>query len=345
MTLEENPPAFTKVDVETPLGTSGMRGARNVMNYVVGNLFESPAKVLVNTVNTVGVMGKGIAKEFKRIYPEMFRQYQALCEARLFDVGQLWLYKTPHKWILNFPTKRHWRQPSKVEYIEAGLKKFVETYSEKGITSIAFPMLGCGNGELDWETQVRPLMESYLKNELVDVFVYLYHRDAFIPEHRNADEIAAWLRSEPASLAFAEFMDDLQVLLSRQDEFVLPNGRNRFRCYIVRDKDEQPVLKIEGDGWVDFVENWQLLDLWQNVTAAGFFTGLTVPGGLEHVVTYMQVVFSELPYFKWVLYSSDYKELGEHSAALQLVAPVRSSLERTVLPEMVTSYGGSKKES
>ena len=145
-----------------------------MITYVVGDIFTSPAKVLVNTVNTVGVMGKGIAYGFKRIYPEMFEQYQYFCEEGMFNVGQLWLYKTPHKWILNFPTKKHWRSKSKVEYIEAGLQKFVDTYDLKGMLSVAFPMLGCGNGGLDWNTQIQPLMEEYLTDLPIDIFIYLY---------------------------------------------------------------------------------------------------------------------------------------------------------------------------
>ncbi|MCC7430560.1 macro domain-containing protein, partial [bacterium] len=82
-----------------------------MINYIKGSLFESPAKVLVNTVNTVGAMGKGIAKTFKLLYPEMFEAYQKLCENKQFKVGELWLYKTPNKWILNFPTKKHWKSP------------------------------------------------------------------------------------------------------------------------------------------------------------------------------------------------------------------------------------------
>ena len=113
-----------------------------MINYVVCDLFLSPATVLVNTVNTEGVMGKGIAREFKQIYPEMFREYQTLCERGLFDVGKLHWYKTANKWVLNFPTKKHWRRPSEVEYIRTGLKRFVATYHEQGVTAVSFPQLG-----------------------------------------------------------------------------------------------------------------------------------------------------------------------------------------------------------
>lgn len=110
-----------------------------MITYVAGNLFTSPAQVLVNTVNTQGVMGKGIALQFRKTFPDMFKKYQDLCETNKIDIGVLWIYKTPHKWILNFPTKRHWRNPSRAEYIEIGLRKLSEKFNELGIYSIAFP--------------------------------------------------------------------------------------------------------------------------------------------------------------------------------------------------------------
>lgn len=176
-----------------------------MITYVKGDLLRSPAKVLVNTVNTVGVMGKGIAYDFKRIYPEMFSQYQHYCENGLLKIGKLWLYKTPHKWILNFPTKRHWRNKSKVEYLEAGLEKFANTYDSKGIVSISFPQLGCGNGELDWGSQVQPLMEKYLRRLPIDIYIHHYEKtDKSIPEHRRVSEMKQWLRSEPRFLPLAD---------------------------------------------------------------------------------------------------------------------------------------------
>lgn len=144
-----------------------------MITYVKMNIFESPAQVIVNTVNTVGVMGKGIAKQFKEFYPEMFMEYQRFCELKLLEVGKLWIYKTENKWNLNFPTKKHWRNPSKIDYIEEDLQKFVANYKEKGIRSISFPPLGCGNGGLNWEKEVKPLMEKYLKNLDIDIFIHV----------------------------------------------------------------------------------------------------------------------------------------------------------------------------
>ena len=197
--------------------------------YVKGNLFQSPAQTLVNTVNTVGVMGKGVTLEFKRLFPEMYAQYRALCESGQFKVGQLWLYKTPQKWVLNFPTKQHWRAPSRLEYVEAGLKKFVQVYDEMGIHSIAFPPLGCGNGQLDFETQVRPLMEHYLKNLPIDIFIYPDRKSQFV-EHLNVEEMEAWLRSEPASLPFSEVWQDLSAreVLARLVELNLEIAKGEF---------------------------------------------------------------------------------------------------------------------
>ena len=101
-----------------------------MITYVDFSLFDSPARVIVNTVNTVGVMGKGVAKEFKRVYPEMFTEYQKLCEGGQFNIGELFLYKTNHKWVLNFPTKKHWRNRSQLAYVKDGLGKFVDIYKD-----------------------------------------------------------------------------------------------------------------------------------------------------------------------------------------------------------------------
>lgn len=116
-------------------------------NIKTGNIFASQSQTLVNTVNCDGVMGAGIALEFKLRLPEMFDRYAEHCRARRINIGSLWLYKPPaesreQRWALNFPTKRHWKYPSKVEYLEAGLEKFLESYQQKGIQSIAFPCWG-----------------------------------------------------------------------------------------------------------------------------------------------------------------------------------------------------------
>lgn len=142
-----------------------------MITYCSGNLLDSTAQTLVNTVNCVGVMGRGIALEFKRRYPEMYRDYARQCERGLVRPGEPYLYTSSGTSIVNFPTKAHWKANSRIADIEHGLATFVRHYRDWKIVSIAFPPLGCGNGGLDW-TDVRPLMERYLENLDAAVFVY-----------------------------------------------------------------------------------------------------------------------------------------------------------------------------
>ena len=146
-----------------------------MIHYVEGNLFESEAQTLVNTVNTVGVMGAGLAKQFKEIFPHMFSDYKNLCDLKKLQVGRLHLYKTPNKWLINFPTKTRWQDSSKKEYIEQGLSTFANHYDDEDyrITSVAFPQLGTGLGGLDWDLIVQPLMEWKLKKLPIDIYVYV----------------------------------------------------------------------------------------------------------------------------------------------------------------------------
>ncbi|HHT61638.1 MAG TPA: macro domain-containing protein [Bacteroidales bacterium] len=145
------------------------------LKFINGNIFNSKAQTIVNTINCVGVMGKGIALVFKLRYPLMFDIYKRYCDEKHIGIGKLWLYNqqpnTP--WVLNFPTKYHWKYPSKMEYIEKGLIKFSETYKEKCITSIAFPLLGTHNGGLERE-EVKLLMIKYLSECDIPIEVYDY---------------------------------------------------------------------------------------------------------------------------------------------------------------------------
>ena len=164
----------------------------NNITIINGNIFNTKSQTIVNTVNCVGVMGKGIALVFKLRYPSMFKLYQDYCKQNLISVGKLWIYKgEPTKpWVLNFPTKTHWKLPSQYEYIEKGLKKFVETYKEKGITSIAFPLLGAFNGGLD-KDKVMAIMMSYLSQ--CDIPVEIYQYDPLAPDDLFERFKANWL--------------------------------------------------------------------------------------------------------------------------------------------------------
>lgn len=144
-----------------------------MVTVIKGDLFKSEAQTLVNTVNCVGIMGAGIALEFKKRYHDMFIRYKRYCNEKLMKIGNLWLYKdVSGKWILCFPTKEDWRNPSKVDYLVSGLKKFVETYKEKEITSIAFPLLGANNGGIDPKLSLA-LMKRYLNECDIPIEIYV----------------------------------------------------------------------------------------------------------------------------------------------------------------------------
>ncbi|PRY01648.1 type II toxin-antitoxin system antitoxin DNA ADP-ribosyl glycohydrolase DarG [Allonocardiopsis opalescens] len=137
-----------------------------------GNLLRDDAEALVNTVNTVGVMGKGVALQFKRAFPEIFAEYVRACEDGRMRPGRVLAIRVSDgRWILNFPTKRHWRQPSRMEDIRSGLDDLVRHLTEKRIRSVAIPPLGCGNGGLAWP-QVRRLIIEKLADLDADVRLY-----------------------------------------------------------------------------------------------------------------------------------------------------------------------------
>ena len=182
-----------------------------MIEYIEGDIFESPAQVIVNTVNTVGVMGKGLALSFKQRYPDMFERYRNACEKHLLTTGKLMLFYEADHWLLMFPTKESWRNPSKLDYIEKGLMKFVSTYADKSITSVAFPRLGCGNGELNWN-DVKPLMERYLKKLPIDVYIYLGTNPDITPEHKEPQKTLAWLRENAKDMSYDGVKDDMRSL-------------------------------------------------------------------------------------------------------------------------------------
>lgn len=143
-----------------------------MIRFLRGNIFDSSADALVNTVNCVGVMGKGIAYQFKRAYPEMFDNYVRQCRAGEILLGHVTTYREKNRCIINFPTKHHWRSKSKLSDIEAGLHSLRQVIEEHQIKHIALPPLGCGNGGLQWN-EVRDKIISILEsveNTTIDVY-------------------------------------------------------------------------------------------------------------------------------------------------------------------------------
>ena len=301
-----------------------------MITYVDFSLFDSPCKVLVNTVNTVGVMGKGIAKEFKGIYPEMFTEYQSLCERGLLDIGNLWIYPTSNKWVLNFPTKKHWRSPSKPEYLEAGLEKFARIYQDARIASVSFPMLGCGNGELDWESQVKPRMEHYLRPLPIEIFIHMHNPKAGAArEHRVPDATKNWLRSQPQSLAFTEVWDDLVDVVKSKRQFTTMNDDKAcFVADIFRD-EEGGGIRIDAGGDPVFLHKEQLLDLWQQIRGLGLCIPDIMPSGLDAHSEYVLPLLAELPYMKSVRQANKDTRLTKRTSTTGLL--LRSYLKEPII--------------
>ena len=162
-----------------------------MIHYVKGNLLESDAEALVNTVNTVGVMGKGIALQFREAFPENYRIYRDACRHGELQVGKVLITEDSnlvygHKKIVNFPTKTHWKMPSEYSYIEQGLVSLREEIVRRVIRSIAIPPLGSHNGGLDW-FRVRKMIEAAMEG--LDCDVYLYEPSEVIVERMKSERV------------------------------------------------------------------------------------------------------------------------------------------------------------
>jgi O-acetyl-ADP-ribose deacetylase (regulator of RNase III) len=147
-----------------------------MIKYITGNILESNADALINTVNTVGVMGKGIALQFKKAYHNNYKAYVDACERNEIEIGKLFVVKdlnlsSGEKYIINFPTKKDWRKPSEYSFIDTGLNDLIRVLKEYNIQSVAIPPLGAGNGGLEWE-KVKKLIEHKLSNLDVEIIVY-----------------------------------------------------------------------------------------------------------------------------------------------------------------------------
>jgi O-acetyl-ADP-ribose deacetylase (regulator of RNase III)/uncharacterized protein YwgA len=206
-----------------------------MVKVVIGNMFNSKAQTLVNTVNCVGVMGKGIALEFKKRFPEMYEDYVRRCHAKQVKLGQPYLYRhLVPPWILNFPTKDHWRSVARLEDIVRGLYYLEQHYQQWGITSLAVPPLGCGEGQLEWRV-VGPTLYRSLRRLSIPVVLYApfgtpheelqptYLEGAFLHAERNGSSTPP-SRIEPAWLALVEILQRIE-----REPYHWPVGRVTFQ--------------------------------------------------------------------------------------------------------------------
>lgn len=215
-------------------------------------LQDTEAEALVNTVNTQGVMGKGLAFAFKQRFPENYEFYRSKCKEGQVQIGKMLVFRTgllQPQYIINFPTKKHWRERSQLEYIKEGLEDLKQVVREYGIRSLAIPPLGCGQGGLDWEVVRRLITEAF--DALPEVKVYLY--EPSVPEITPLEAgviklIAAYSEVSPGPTR--EEVELLaQILLSPDNETQGKKGRKSRRSptpkKLVQRLIHIPLLKAE----------------------------------------------------------------------------------------------------
>lgn len=210
-----------------------------MVHYLIGNLFDSKADALVNTVNTVGVMGKGIALQFKKLYPNNFKAYKDLCDRKEFEIGDLLVTEdqnviTGNKVIINFPTKKHWKSPSDYSYIEKGLDELVKVIANKNINSIAIPPLGSGNGGLKWY-RVKQIIGDKL-SQIDNCEIYVYEPNTNVKELMNSERVQ--LTPARAMLLFMLFE------LVKNGEFVSEFASEKV-CYFLQRFGAEKYLKLK----------------------------------------------------------------------------------------------------
>ncbi len=228
---------------------------------LIGDMFASDMQSIVNTVNCVGIMGKGIAQIFKKEYPPMFEDYADRCARGEVRLGEPYHYKDlTGVSIVNFPTKGHWRAATRLDDVEAGLDYFVKHFRAWGITSVAFPPLGCGNGGLEWAT-VGPLMYSKLKGLGIPVELYapfgtpiIQLKEEFLAADQQMEFSVKGRRREKLRPEWAALVEVLYEL--EQQPYANPVGRTIFQkiCYILTKQGVDTGFQFERKSYGPFAE-------------------------------------------------------------------------------------------
>lgn len=213
-----------------------------MIKFVTGNLLNANVEALINTVNTVGVMGKGIALQFKNRFPNNYKIYREACKNETFKTGQILTVREGdllnQKYILNFPTKEHWKSPSKIEYIQQGLIALKKEIEKHQINSIAIPPLGCGNGGLDW-TIVKQLMIDELESLSVDILIY--EPNTQIKQILQKEEVKKTTKLTPARAMLLYLMFNYESAGEQSSLFVA----NKL-AYFLQRKGEKLRLKFDS---------------------------------------------------------------------------------------------------
>ncbi|HJW40516.1 MAG TPA: macro domain-containing protein [Rhizomicrobium sp.] len=229
---------------------------------LIGDLFASKAQTLVNTVNCVGIMGKGVAEQFKLRFPKMFDDYKVRCDGHLVKLGQPYLYRDhAGLQIVNFPTKDHWKSSSRLRDIEDGLDYLVAHLGDWGISSIALPPLGCGNGGLEW-SEVGPLIYQKLAGASADVEVYAPYGT---PRQQITNEFLA----SPSQMSLEgkgrrhtslrpEWVVIMEVLRELEAQpYASPVGRTIFQkiCYVITEMGVETGFQFEKGSYGPYADS------------------------------------------------------------------------------------------
>lgn len=224
-----------------------------MITYKTGDLFTEDCEAIVNTVNCVGVMGRGIALQFKKTYPDNFKTYAAACKRKEVEPGRMFVFETGRlmnpRYIINFPTKRHWRGKSRMEDIESGLVALTDEVRSRGIRSIAVPPLGAGLGGLAWH-QVRERIEAAL-SDLEDVRVVVFEPRAAKPNERpnRSSDVP---KMTPGRAALIMLMD--RYLAGLLDPFVTLLELHKL-MYFLQEAGEPVKLKYKAAHYGPYAEN------------------------------------------------------------------------------------------
>jgi O-acetyl-ADP-ribose deacetylase (regulator of RNase III) len=266
-----------------------------MIEYKVGDILEDQSEALVNTVNCVGVMGRGIALQFKKAYPENFKLYAKACKDGEVQPGRMFVFETGQlaapRYIVNFPTKRHWRGKSRIEDIEAGLLALVEFIQEKRIRSIAIPPLGSGLGGLDW-ADVKSRIEAVL-GSLIDVHVAVYE-----PKGAPASDVMTRSRDVPKMTAGRAALVELmnRYLAGLLDPFVTLLEVHKL-MYFMQEAGEPLRLKFQEALYGPYAENLRhVLHAIEGHLIVGYADGgdapdkplSLVPGAVEDAAAFLE---------------------------------------------------------
>ena len=224
-----------------------------MITYTTGDILASDAEAVVNTVNCVGIMGRGIALQFKNAFPENFKAYEKACKAEQVQPGRMFVFENNRlhepKFIINFPTKRHWKGKSRIEDINSGLEALVREITDRKIRSIAIPPLGSGLGGLDW-SEVRSRIEASLR-ELAGVNVIVYE-PAGAPSAHDMRSSSAVPKMTPGRAALVVLMD--RYLSGLLDPFVSLLEVHKL-MYFMQEAGQDLKLKYAQANYGPFAQN------------------------------------------------------------------------------------------